>query len=480
MANINGPSIRDESPWNNLAQAQAATPGEAPVYVPGSNPGDSALRLTAGSDNVQLTAVANTALDFAAGQSFTAQIVMRTTDTDGVIIGTNAGEVGWSLWIAQGHLVFTLTDSTANSSQIISTNTINDGVWHRFVVVRDAVNHQLLMYIDGVPAATAVADTTLDLTAVSPFTLGSYANGTAQLSLDVDTLHVTRTVVDPSQFLSATFTAPARFPTTVYPAGAPNSIAGLQLWLPAYDPTTYFADWGAALPLPLAPVVGTAAHSAIEASSNHYYLSMVGNAREALYEIDSVVGPSWDNTIAQWVAQNSSGADANNFDFVQDTGVFTLSAFVKTDPGSSSYAIFDTNDATAANTGFSFEINPNGSVSLWISDSNGNLRFAGSTAQGLVMPGGWYQVAVVGNGAGNPVTFYVTAASATTVAAYTSSASISGDNGDYATLAGQNLVVGASITDRYNFQGQMVDQAIYNRALSAAEIQQLFDYTKKP
>ncbi len=183
---------------------------------------------------------------------------------------------------------------------------------------------------------------------------------------------------------------------------------------------------------------------------------------------------------------NNSTFDGNNpaacatDDKVQDTGVFRLSAFVKLAPGASGYeALFNTNDGTSANSGFSFEVDANGSVQLSITDSNGNIRFLENSQPGLVTSGSWYQVAVVGNGAGNPVTFYITSASATSVVAYTSANSIALGNGDYATQAGQDLVIGASISDRDIFKGQMVDQAIYNRALSAAEIQQLFDYTKK-
>ena len=429
---------------------------------------------------MQLTSTASTALDFVAGQSFTVQIVMRTTDTSGVIIGTNAGEGGWNLLLENGHLVFFLNDWT-NTSEIVSSSPVNDGAWHRLVVIRDALSHRLSMYVDGVAAAAPTVDTTLDLTGASPFTLGAYADGSGQLAFDVDTLRVTRAVVDSSQFLLASFTAPPRAPATVYPPDAPNSIAGLQLWLPAYDPTTFFADSGFALPMPLAPATGTATHSAIEASSNQYHLTTLGDGRQAQYASDSVVGPSWlYSPVGQWIVQNSSGADSQNFDFVQDTGVFTLSAFVKLAPGASGYeALFNTDDGTSAQSGFSFEVDANGSVQLSITDSNGNIRFLENSQPGLVTSGSWYQVAVVGNGAGNPVTFYITSVSATSVVAYTSTSSIALDNGDYATQAGQDLVIGASISDRDIFKGQMVDQAIYNRALSAAEIQQLFDYTKK-
>ncbi len=482
-ANLLGPSIRDESPWDNRGQAQAATPGDAPVYVQGSNPDDSALELASGSDRVQLTSARNTALDFHANDSFTVQIVMRSTDSDGVVIGSSPSEAGWTLQLVAGHLAFSLNDG-ATTSQVTSDATVNDGAWHRLVVVRDAATGQLSMYVDGVAAAAPVADTTtLDLIGTRPVTLGAYADGNGRLVFDVDTLRVTRAVVDPSQFLLASYTAGPRFPAAVYPANAPNTISGLQFWLPAYDPASFFSDMGYALPLALAPAQGTAAHTAIDASSNQYHVSTLASSRQALYTSDSLVGPSWQfSPYGQWIVQNSSGADAQNFDFVQDTGVFTLSTFIKLDSRGASTAeiLFNTNDGSTNEAGFSFLVAPNGSVQLSITDSHARTRFLEDSPAGLVSVGSWYQLAVVGNGVGNPVTFYVTPVSASTVAAYDSASSIAVSDGDYPTVAGQDLVIGATHGDNYIFSGQMVDQVIYNRALTAAEIQQLFEYTKKP
>ena len=89
-------------------------------------------------------------------------------------------------------------------------------------------------------------------------------------------------------------------------------------------------------------------------------------------------------------------------------------------------------------------------------------------------------MAVVGNGVGQPVTFYITSATSTTVTAYTPAGLFSGVDGNYPTAATNNLTIGAlSASGLAAFNGQMVDQAVFNRALSLAAIQQLFDYTKK-
>ncbi len=86
----------------------------------------------------------------------------------------------------------------------------------------------------------------------------------------------------------------------------------------------------------------------------------------------------------------------------------------------------------------------------------------------------------MGSGPGHPLRFYVTPVTASTVASQVSNTSVSGANGNYATDASHNLSIGAMVnTQSSPFDGQMVDETIYNRALSKAEIQQLFDYTKK-
>jgi hypothetical protein len=97
-----------------------------------------------------------------------------------------------------------------------------------------------------------------------------------------------------------------------------------------------------------------------------------------------------------------------------------------------------------------------------------------------VSPNLWYQVAVVGNGPGQPVTYYVTPVSASTVTGFTTNLTIAGPNGVYPTDPSHNLTIGAmAITGIGSFNGQMVDQTVYNTALTSAQIQQLFNYTKK-
>ena len=64
---------------------------------------------------------------------------------------------------------------------------------------------------------------------------------------------------------------------------------------------------------------------------------MVNEMRQVLYAEDATVGPSWlhDASSAgagqEWTVRDSNGTNARNFDFVQNTGFFTLSTFIKPD-----------------------------------------------------------------------------------------------------------------------------------------------------
>jgi hypothetical protein len=300
-------------------------------------------------------------------------------------------------------------------------------------------------------------------------------------------LRFTASALSPAQFLPSSFVPPPRPAAPVFASGAPNTISGLQFWLPAYTPANYFADIGYADPLPGTPASGTAARTAIDASSNHLPVSMVASGREVLYANDPQVGPNWLDVATlgeagnQWVVPNSTGSSSTNFDFVQDTGVFTMTAFVKMGSGfGGNMTIFDTADVTTLNPGFTFQITPTGAPQLLVYGPNGNVRFSQTGPAGLLSPNLWYQIAVVGNGSGQTVTYYVTPVTASTVSAYTTNLTIAGANGSYPTDLSHNLSIGAiTITGTGAFNGQMVDQAIYNRALTQAEIQQLFNYTKK-
>ena len=110
LANINDPSIQDYGPWNQQALVYAATAAQTPQYVAGASPGSSALQLTTNSDEVVLTEGSDYALQVTATESFTTQIVFKTTATSGVIIGTRPTVANWTLQLVNGQVQFSLFD----------------------------------------------------------------------------------------------------------------------------------------------------------------------------------------------------------------------------------------------------------------------------------------------------------------------------------------------------------------------------------
>jgi hypothetical protein len=304
------------------------------------------------------------------------------------------------------------------------------------------------MYIDGVQVAAPVDCSNVgSMIASNPVMLGAFGDGSGHLDFDIDTLRVTRAALSPGQFLSADYTAPPRVPLTTPPANAPTSLAGLQLWLPAYDATRDFSGDGIGDPLPIVPVTGTAAHWILDASPNQYSAYVALPNRELLYANDPSVGANWNFPAPQGAGErllvpNSNGSGPNNFDFVQDTGVFTLSTFVNFGSSFGGYmTLFDTADTSTINTGFTLKVTSDGQLSMSIAGVNGTnsvVRFNDSTPTGTIARNTWYQIAVVGTGPGNPITFYVTPVTSSTVIAQTSTTSITGPDGSYPTDAGHN------------------------------------------
>lgn len=484
-ANILGTSIQDYSPWDNRAQAQAATPAEAPRYVDGPN-GNRALSLTSGSDSVLLAPASTNALQFGLNESFTIELTMRTSDTNGVIIGSMPGVRGYTLELVDGRVRLTLKGISATPS-ITSAGVINDGAWHRVAVVFDNTAHRLRMYIDGAQAAVPRVAFTASLISTQPIRLGAYNDGSGQLAFDIDTLRITRAALTPDAMLNGNFVEPAPVAAPLVRSGAPDTLAGLQLWLPSYDATRDYADRAYSDPVPIVPVSSTSVRSAIEASPNHYQLSVASDVRSVLQTQDAVVGSSWVHTALadgagqQLVVRNSNGTSPTNFDFIQNTGVFTLSLFVKTSTFvNGNVALFDNTEATASNAGFSLLLSSTGSLTMFISAGNGTTRLVENTPAGLVPLGAWCQIVVVGNGPGKPLTYYVTPAGDHTVNPYNFGHAIAGANGNYQSDAAHDLTIGATSNRGYaSFNGQMVDQAIYNRALTPQEVQQLFDFTTR-
>lgn len=483
-AELGNGALIDDSIWDNRATAVSSWFPEAPQYVEGPN-GRTALRLTSGVDMVTLSPSLTMGLQLEQTDSITVEMTLRTTATSGVIIGSRPGIIGWSVRLENGAVAVTLDD--LNSPTTVTSNvTINDGNWHRIVVVRNASTKVLTLIIDGVHVATGT-DTTIAMRAnADAIMLGAYNNATEQLAFDIDVLRVTRSALSTAEFIPVDLPEPPRWPAPTFAADAPNSLSGLELWLPAYQPQLNYADVKFTDALAEQPTVGAVVQSSKDVSPNAFRVTSIDGTFGVLYAEDEEVGASWQfappaaATARAMIVGNSNGTiGPNNFDFVQDTGEFTLSTFVKIDQYTGTLmTLFDNINSTTTNPGFSLALQSDGSVRMMIVGADGNVRFNQSSQSGLIASKAWYHLAVVGHGPGQPVTYYITPVQSSAVSSY-ASGEISGENGEFPTDPTQNLTIGSRMNYLTAFRGQMVDQAIYNRALSNSEIQQLFDFTKK-
>jgi len=494
-SNSSGTSVQDYGPWDQRARAYAFSDTTSAKYVAGPN-GDSALQFGAGEDELILSQSDINAFQFDVNDSFTIELTMKTTDANGVIIGTRPGIKGYALQVVSGKLQFSITDLT-NSPTMTSTANINDGNWHRIVAVRDATTKTMAIYVDGVAAATTISDTTsIARTAADPLDaviMGAFNNlsDQSQLVFAIDTLRITRAALAPSEFLAANAPSIQPYPAPSYPSNSPTSIPGLQLWMPAYDPTRYFADWATfSDPLPLTPFDGMSTRAMMDLSGFNRKIATVSDLRSLQYHPDATLGNYWQFTAnanatsgTELKVQSSSSFYPDNFDFVQNTGVFTLSAFVKVTAETGGYmTLFDTNEGNSALPGFTLMRQQSGRLFLIVSGGTGQpVRFSELATGGDIALGQWMHVAVVGSGAGNAIKYYVTPVGADQVVSYTSTSLLTGADGTYSTNFSHDLVIGGrsgSVTGSAPWNGGMVNQAIYNTALTQAQIQQLFQYGK--
>jgi sialidase-1 len=195
------PVAQDSGPWDQKALIYSSAPVE---YVAGPN-GDSAVRLTHGDDEVALSQGDQAALQFDINDAYTVEIAFRTSDSDGVLIGSRPTVKNWTLSIVAGHAKFSVFDGV-HTAMIISDAVVNDGTWHQLVAIHDPISRKMRLIIDGC-AATSVLDTnTIARTASDPLdaiVLGAYntLDPASQLAVDVDRVRITRSALDPSSFL---------------------------------------------------------------------------------------------------------------------------------------------------------------------------------------------------------------------------------------------------------------------------------------
>ncbi len=119
-------------------------------------------------------------LDFAADDSFTIATWIKTP-VDGVMVDKRRDSAGgfqegyyFQVWAGKT-LYFQIEDTGNLSSKVIGSTDIIDNKWHHVAAVRDAAEDKLYVYVDGVSDATPVADTTVStLATTKAFEIGRH------------------------------------------------------------------------------------------------------------------------------------------------------------------------------------------------------------------------------------------------------------------------------------------------------------------
>ena len=388
-------------------------------------------------------------LQFGAGQSFTFQFVLRTTQANGVLLGEMPGDPGYTFSLVNGAITLNLNDGT--NSETLTGSTIDDGGWHTVVGVRNATTHTVSLYVDNVLVAQ-MHDTTGSLQNADDVTLGSYADGSGQLTFDIDLLQATRAALTPSQFLTSSYVPPEQLPAPVTAAGNVLNLPGLGFYLPPYDDRHYFADANESDPLPIQPTPGTAARSALDATGQYDVQALAGTT--TYFETSSTVGSYWSSQGGTgWTVANSNGTQSPtaNFDYVQNTEAFTISDVfnVPTVPNDGNLVLIGNNSGTSAKAGFDLKVDSSGNLDFEITDGTGSGKSlinqdlatyaSGNSSLPQLSTGGWYQIVIVGNGPGTPLQYYLTPMTTTQVQQYQTSTAMTPIAMPTATGSTQNL-----------------------------------------
>jgi hypothetical protein len=161
----------------------------------------------------------------------------------------------------------------------------------------------------------------------------------------------------------------------------------------------------------------------------------------------------------------------STFSFIEDTGVFTIDAWIKlNDPGIHDQQAITAHTATSADKGhFFIWENSAGAQQLRLAimrGVSGQPTIDSHSPNNVITTNGWHHVAAVGNG--TKVTFYVDGAP------YDGTGTIGiKPTGDATRVVDIGRCPAAST--ECPFAGQIDEVQIYNRALSAAEIQAIYN-----
>ncbi len=357
-----------------------------PTYAAGaaSFTQTSSLALTSGADAVVFEDRGGSDFDFGADESFTLEVVFRTTAHggngsvgSGALVSKDWGPElpSWWLRVENGAARFLIDDDPPGASAVTSGVMVNDGAWRHVAAVRDAMRDELRLYVDHALVGTAPDTTTGSLANDEDLLIGAFGNASREFEGEIDLVRIARGALKVDEFVQRT-----PFVSTV------------------------LADWrfddgpaGAYPPTPLGKI--------LDSSGRDHHLSVQGTPRPVRAVGDPVRGGTPALLFRAWQPDALVHVDSGDarFDFGAADS-FTLEAIIKTSGQEVGGLV--AKDSPIDGAGWVWRLDGNGTMRFSVSDGLAANSVRSSVSDG-VADGQWRHVAAVRDAGSRELRLYV-------------------------------------------------------------------------
>ncbi len=344
---------------------------------------------------------------------------------------------GWQLYMVDGNLCawyFGSGGSLYTGTCTLSTGGFNNGIWHQAVFLVDSTGGT--MYVDGIKRGSTLAwsGTPSATTTTTQLTIGkydSYFPGT------IDDVRIYNRALTVDEILQLYQGGGAKISTSSVGAAGSGNLVGWWTFDGKYLSTTTATDSSGqgnngTLTNGPVPALGKVGQALNFDGSNDY----VGIADAAALRMTTILA------LSAWIKPTAS--NDGNFHFIF---------------GKASYS-----DSSDTNSSYKLYLKNDGTIGLY-SSASGTFVVSGAS---VLSTNTWYQVAAVADGVNAKI--YINGVQDGT--ASFSSSFAKGTNAD-------DVQIGTNVSgSNQSFAGSIDDVRIYNKALSAAEVLQLYNMGK--
>lgn len=430
---------------------------------------DGALTFNGTSDKISLSSLSNNTTSYGAMTfSVWAKDTRASSAVDSIIFSYVDNGCGASIFDSLNNALGQVCGENGSAATISSGVDTRDGSWHLWTVTFNGTAVRL--YLDAVlkgqtstwAGGTGVTPTTIKFNNESGNTpsIGNYVNSSSFFQGSVDDLRIYNKVLSADeikQYYDATSGGHAIVGSPSRPLSTPNANGLVGYW--------DFDDCDSC---------GTAADRSGNGNIGTMYTTSCNTAAGNLHTSSGKIGngASFDGT-------NDCINMGNPSVLSLGTGSFTVSAWVYSASfGSSQMGIVSKAAANVGAAGFNLTYNRDtatpGKFAFWIYDpADTDPRVTGKTTP----MSGWHHVVGVRDASVPTLRIYVDGVddSGTVVAAAQSNETV---NNSYSFVVGQYPIDNLS-ANTAPFNGSIDDVRVYNRALSAGEITNLYNSTRK-